>query len=117
METAKVLNKINPEFIRILTIAVKKGSGLEKQLEEGTFQLQTEKAMIEEQRLLIDSLDGITSYFTNHHGIDLLMEVCGQLPTDKPNLLVIMDHYLSLSKEDQINDTFAKCFGYYRVAA
>jgi radical SAM superfamily enzyme YgiQ (UPF0313 family) len=114
LETAKVLNKINPEFIRILTIAVKKGSGLGKQLEEGTFQLQTEKAMIEEQRLLIDSLEGITSYYANHHGIDLLMEACGQLPTDKPKLLAIMDRYLSLSKEDRLNYTLGKRLGYYR---
>jgi radical SAM superfamily enzyme YgiQ (UPF0313 family) len=113
-ETARVLNKINPEFIRVLTIGIKKGSGLEKQLQEGKFQLQTEKALIEEQRLLIDSLDGVTSYYANHHGVDLLMEARGQLPTAKPELLAIMDRYLSLPEEDRLNYTLGKRLGYYR---
>ena len=54
---------MNPDFIRVLTIGVKKGSGLEKQLAEGSYTLQTEKNIIEEQRLLIENLHGITSYY------------------------------------------------------
>ncbi|CAB1061611.1 Radical SAM domain protein CAC_2422 [Olavius sp. associated proteobacterium Delta 1] len=114
LETARVLNQINPDFIRVLTIGVKKGSGLEKQLREGKFQLQTEKNLIEEQRLLIDRLDGITSYYVNHHGVDLLMEARGQLPADKPKLLAIMDRYLSMPQEDRIHYTLGKRLGYYR---
>jgi radical SAM superfamily enzyme YgiQ (UPF0313 family) len=113
-ETARVLNEINPEFIRVLTIGVKKGSGLEKQLQEGKFQLQTEKSLIQEQRLLIDSLDGVTSYYVNHHGVDLLMEARGQMPEDKPKLLAIMDRYLSLPEKDRLNYTLGKRLGYYR---
>lgn len=113
-ETARVLNEINPEFIRVLTIGVKEGSGLEKQLQEGIFQLQTEKNLIEEQRLLIESLDGVTSYYVNHHGVDLLMEARGQMPGDKPKLLAIMDRYLSLSEEDRLNYTLGKRLGHYR---
>ena len=113
-ETARVLNEINPDFIRVLTIGVKKGSGLEKQLREGKFKLQTEKNLIEEQRLLIDRLDGITSYYSNHHGVDLLMEARGQFPMDKPKLLAIMDRYLSMPEEDRLNYTLGKRLGYYR---
>jgi len=42
------------------------------------------------------------------------MEACGQLPTAKPELLVIMDRYLSLSEEDRLNYTLGKRLGYYR---
>ncbi len=114
LETARVLNRINPDFIRVLTIGVKKGSGLEKQLRAGEFRLQTEKNLIEEQRLLIDNLDGITSYYANHHGVDLLMEARGQLPADKPKLLAIMDRYLCLPEADRLNFTLGKRLGYYR---
>jgi radical SAM superfamily enzyme YgiQ (UPF0313 family) len=113
-ETARVLNRINPDFIRVLTIGVKKGSGLEKQLQAGEFQLQTEKNLIEEQRLLIEGLEGITSYYVNHHGVDLLMEARGQLPADKPKLLAIMDRYLSMPQADRLNFTLGKRLGYYR---
>jgi hypothetical protein len=46
-------------------------SGLENQLREEKFQLQTEKNLIEEQRLLIDSLEVVTSYYVKHHGVDI----------------------------------------------
>jgi radical SAM superfamily enzyme YgiQ (UPF0313 family) len=114
LETARVLNQINPDFIRVLTIGVKKGSGLEKQLQAGEFQLQTEKNLIEEQRLLIENLTGVTSYYVNHHGVDLLMEARGQLPDDKPKLLAIMDRYLSMPESDRLNYTLGKRLGYYR---
>ena len=112
-ETARVLNEINPDFIRVLTIGVKKGSGLEKQLAEGRYTLQTEKNLIEEQRLLIENFHGITSYYKNHHGVDLLMEARGQLPEDKEKLLAIMDRYLDLSNEERTIYTLGKRIGLY----
>ncbi|MDP6118931.1 MAG: radical SAM protein [Planctomycetota bacterium] len=112
-ETARVLNEINPDAIRVLTIGVKHGSGLERQMEEGTYKLQTEKNIIEEQRLLIESLDGITSYYVNHHGVDLLMEARGQFPKDKPRLLAIMDRYLNMPEDERTNYTLGKRLGYY----
>ena len=113
-ETARVLNKIDPEFIRALTIGIKDGSGLEKQMKEGAYQLQTEKNIIEEQRLLIENLDGVSSYYVNHHSVDLLMEARGQLPEDKQKLLAIMDHYLTLPEDERINFTLGKRLGHYR---
>ena len=113
-ETAAVLNKIDPHFIRVLTIGVKPGSGMAKQMETGEYELQTEKNLIEEQRLLIEHLDGVSSYYANHHGVDLLMEARGQLPEDKPKLLAIMDRYLSLPEDDRLNYTLGKRLGYYQ---
>ena len=113
-ETAHVLNEIDPDFIRVLTIGVKQGSGLEKRIQEETYHLQTEKNIIEEQRLLIEGLDGISSYYVNHHGVDLLMEARGHLPQDKPKLLAIMDRYLTMPEEERINYTLGRRLGYYR---
>lgn len=113
-ETARVLNEINPNFIRVLTIGIKEGSGLEKQMKEGTYHLQTEKQFIEEQRLLLERLDGISSYYVNHHAVDLLMEVRGQLPGDKARLLAILDRYLTLPEPERINFTLGRRLGYYR---
>lgn len=113
-ETARVLNEIDPDFIRVLTIGIKEGSGLEKQMKEGTYQLQTEKNVIEEQHLLIEGLDGVSSYYVNHHSVDLLMEARGQLPGDRPRLLAIMDRYLALPENERINFTLGRRLGYYR---
>jgi radical SAM superfamily enzyme YgiQ (UPF0313 family) len=114
-ETAAVLNQINPHFIRALTIGVKPGSGMAEQVQAGEYSLQTEKNIIVEQRLLIENLDGISSYYANHHGVDLLMEARGQLPEDKAKLLAIMDRYLALPEDDRLNYTLGKRLGYYQV--
>lgn len=110
-ETARVLNEINPDFIRVLTIGVKPGSGLFRQLQAGTFTLQTEKNIIEEQKMLIAALEGITSHYANHHAVDLLLEARGQFPQDKAALLGLMDRYLELPEEERIYFTLARRLG------
>lgn len=113
VHTALALNEINPDKIRVLTIAVKKGSGLEKKLLAGEYSLQTEENIIEEQRLLIETLDGITSHYANHHGVDLLIEARGKLPEHKDRLLSIMDRFLNLPNEDKLNFIFGRRLGIY----
>ena len=113
-ETAKVLNAINPNHIRVLTIGVKPGSGLDLQMANKEFTLPSETRMISEQRLLLEQLDGITSHYANHHSVDLLLEVRGQLPEDKDRLLGILDRFLSLKEADRMNFILGRRLGYYR---
>jgi radical SAM superfamily enzyme YgiQ (UPF0313 family) len=111
--TALALNEINPDKIRVLTIAVKKGSGLERKLLAGEYSLQTEENIIEEQKLLIETLDGITSHYANHHGVDLLIEARGKLPEHKDRLLAIMDRFLKLPDNDKLNFILGRRLGIY----
>jgi radical SAM superfamily enzyme YgiQ (UPF0313 family) len=113
IETAKVLNEINPNHIRILTIGVKPGSDLDLQMQNKEFILPSETQIISEQRLMLENLEGITSHYANHHSVDLLLEIRGQLPEDKERLLNILDQFLSLNKADQINFILGRRLGYY----
>lgn len=113
IETAKVLNEINPNHIRILTIGVKPDSGLDLQMQNKEFTLPSETQIISEQRLMLENLEGITSHYANHHSIDLLLEVRGQLPDDKERLLNILDRFLSLTEKDQVNFILGRRLGYY----
>jgi hypothetical protein len=78
------------------------------------FTLPSETQVISEQRLLLEKLDGINSHYANHHSVDLLLEVKGQLPDDKGRLLIILDRFLSLKEADQINFILGRRLGYYR---
>jgi hypothetical protein len=111
--TALALNAINPDKIRVLTIGVKKGSGLEKKLRAGEYSLQTEENIIEEQKLMIETLDGITSHYANHHGVDLLIEARGKLPEHKDRLISIMDRFLKLPEKDKLNFILGRRLGIY----
>jgi len=117
LETARVLNEINPDQIRLLTIGVKEGSGLAQQMELGEFTLPGEVHMIAEQRLLLENLKGITSHYANHHAVDLLLEVRGQLPGDKKNLLAVIDRFLAMSKQEQTHFILGRRMGHYQQMA
>jgi radical SAM superfamily enzyme YgiQ (UPF0313 family) len=115
IETARALNQINPDNIRLLTIGVKPGSGLEEQLKNGDYELQTEKNIIEEQKLLLENLENVTSHYVNHHGVDLLMEARGQLPDEKGKIMAVLDRFLNLPEEDQNLYIMGKRLGYYQA--
>jgi hypothetical protein len=110
-----VFNEINPDHIRVLTIGIKPGTDLDRQMREEEWTRPSEAAMIAEQRLLFEHLEGIDSHYANHHSVDLLLEIRGQLPGDQKRLLGIMDRFLSLSESRQINFIMGRRLGYYRT--
>jgi len=114
-ETAKTLNQINPHFIRLRTLKVLPGMALQEKVDEGDFVLQTEEEKIVEERLLIESLDGITSTFMSDHILNLLSEVEGAFPDDKDYMLGIIDAFLALPPEERLNFRLGKRAGIYQT--
>jgi radical SAM superfamily enzyme YgiQ (UPF0313 family) len=114
VETAKVLNQINPDFIRLRTLKVLKTMLLFQKIEKGEFILMSDDEMIEEERLLIEHLEGITSTFVSDHIMNLLQEVEGKLPEEKEKMLSLIDRYLSLPKEEKDNFRLGRRVGVYQ---
>lgn len=114
LETARVLNEINPDFIRVRTIRVKPNTGMDRLRLSGSYTLQSEEEMIEEQKLLIENLDGVTSYVSNDHAMNLLFEVEGRLPEDREKLLATLNRYLQLPPEDKLAFNIGARLGYIR---
>ena len=114
VETAKVLNQINPDFIRIRTLKVLRTMLLYQKIEKGEFILMSDDEMIEEERLLIDHLQGITSTFVSDHIMNVLQEVEGKLPEEKETMLDLIDRYLSLRKEEKDNFRLGRRAGVYQ---
>ena len=114
VETAKVLNQINPDFIRIRTLKVLRTMLLYQKIEKGEFILMSDDEMIEEERLLIDHLQGITSTLVSDHIMNVLQEVEGKLPEEKETMLNLIDRYLSLRKEEKDNFRLGRRAGVYQ---
>jgi len=113
-ETAKVLNKINPHFIRLRSLRVPPRIPLYKKLEDGSFTMQTDDMLAEEIRLFIDNLNGITSTVTSDHIMNLLEEVSGKFPGDKEKMLDVIKEYQELPKEDRLIYRVGRRGGTYR---
>lgn len=112
-ETAHVLNTINPNSIRIMSLAVKPNTALWPRIENGSYTMLSEVEMVEEQHKLVSQLDSIHSHYGNFHGINLLTELDGILPEDKEKLLAIMDEFLALPPELQNNFILGRRLGRY----
>ena len=113
-ETAKVLNQINPDFIRVRTLKVLKTMLLYQKIEKGEFVLMSDDEMIEEERLLIEHFQGITSTFVSDHIMNVLQEVEGKLPEEKEKMLNAIKRYLSLPKEEKNNFRLGRRAGVYQ---
>lgn len=114
-ETAKVLNQINPDFIRVRTLAITPDMPLYSKLESGEFEMPSEEEIVREERLLIDRLEGITSTFLSDHILNLLEDVEGRFPEEKEKMLKTIDRYLTLSKEEKITFNLGKRMNYFRT--
>ena len=111
-ETAKVLNQINPDFIRIRTLTIKEGMPLYDEVKNGSFVRATDEEIIEEEKLLIENLD-CQSNFISDHITNLLQELEGKLPEDKGKMLATIARFQSLSPEEKQNFKLGRRLGIY----
>jgi radical SAM superfamily enzyme YgiQ (UPF0313 family) len=102
LETADALNQIDPEFIRLRTLAIPNFVELYEDYETGRFEKCTDLMMVKEIKLLIESLDGITSVVKSDHILNLFQNLEGTLPQDKERMLDIINSFLAMDPERQI---------------
>lgn len=114
LETARVLNRINPDFIRLRSLQVRKGTALYEKMSEGTFDPLGEEDVVKEIRVFIEALDGIDSTVVSDHILNLLEEVEGKLPGDKEKMLGVIDRYLALPDEERFVFRLGRRKGLYR---
>lgn len=112
LETARVLNQIKPDYIRLRSLHVRPDSPLRSKLVEGDFILQTEDEVVEEIGVLIENLS-VTSRIKSDHVLNLLPEIDGKMPKDKQKLLDIISAYLTLPQDERLNFRLGRRVGYY----
>jgi radical SAM superfamily enzyme YgiQ (UPF0313 family) len=115
-ETAKVLNEIDPDYIRLRSLHITPTMPLWTRLQDGDFELQTEDEVAKEIGVFIENLQ-VTSYLTSDHILNLLTEIEGKMPEDKEKCLNIINKYLSLPSEERLNFNFGRRAGLYNRLA
>ena len=102
VETARVLNKVRPDYIRVRTFAVHPQSPLQKMVDQGTFIPMDDEQVVREIRLLLEHLDEMPAHFRcGDFSLNLLMQVDGRLDRKKEAMIQEIDRYLSLSPEQK----------------
>jgi radical SAM superfamily enzyme YgiQ (UPF0313 family) len=113
IETARVLNQIDPDFIRVRTLKVLKIMPLYRKIESGELELLSDDEIVAEERLLIENLDGIHSRLVSDHILNLLEELEGDFPEAKDRMLATIDRYLALDRAERENFRLGRRSGYY----
>lgn len=117
VESAETLNRINPDFIRIRTLALPDGLVLAGEQASGGFEKLGDRETAEELLLFLESLSGITSRIRSDHILNLFEEVDGDLPRDGERMAGVIRRFLAMVPEEQVLYQIGRRTGIFRRLA
>lgn len=115
INSARVLNAAKPDFIRLRTLTLKKGTPLKKKLESGEFEITPPLERLKEVRLFVENLAVNKCYLASDHvtnylwagGTAVYRGITGDLPEDKKTMLQMVDKAIEFveSTEEEVKDS------------
>jgi biotin synthase-like enzyme len=113
-ETARVINQINPQYVRLRSLHVVRDTDLYEMMQKGELTPLGDEAVVCEIRRFIECLEGVETTLVSDHILNLLEELEGKLPEDKEKMLSLIDRYFALSLRDRIIFRLGRRKGFYR---
>lgn len=105
--TAKVLNAVDPHFIRVRTLVPYPGTPIFEQISEGIFTPASPKTILKETLMLVENLNVHSEFLSDH--ISNLVDLNGRLPDDQPKMIATMREILSeIEARPELLDTYYK---------
>ena len=101
LDTADVMNQVNPDFIRIRSMALAENLEMYEDYQSGLLTRPNDIETIQEIRLFIENLHGITSVVDSDHILNILLELRGKLPEGKDRMLTTIDRFLEMPEDTQ----------------
>ena len=98
LETARVLNEIEPDFVRLRTLVPKINTLLLHQIKKGEFKLLGPHEVLKETRLLLENLHCKTYLTSDHYTNYINLE--GKLPDAKSRLIQQIDSALTWDESE-----------------
>jgi len=99
-ETAKVLSRISPDFVRLRTLEIFPGTGLDLLRKNGNFTEASEEDAVREIRTIVGETSCETEIVSD--SATNLLAVNGTLPRDRESMLRTIDSYLALTPREKI---------------
>ncbi len=98
-ETADVLTRISPDYIRLRTLQVFPQTPLYASVQRGEFEEADEAEVVQEIRSLIAEIDSDTEILSD--SASNLLSINGRLPADRMEMLEEIDRYLALPEREK----------------
>ena len=97
--SAKALSRMNPEYIGLMTLTLRRGTKMTADWEAGRFKRLTPKQYLEEQRILVANLDSEGSVLRSNH-ISNYVQLRGTMNRDRERMLADLDAALASPELD-----------------
>lgn len=106
LESAKLINQVQPEYLSLLTLMAREGTELERDVLSGKFKMVSQVEVMKETRLFVENLELENTIFRVSHPSNL-MNLGGVLNKDKQEIL---DALYSVSDEELMQTEFAQIY-------
>ena len=113
-ESADALNKINPDFIRLRSLAIPNHVELYEEYRRGEFAKLTDVETARELLVFLETLDGITSTLASDHILNLFEDVQGSYPQDKGKMVAIVGDFLAMPPTERMIYQVGRRMGLFR---
>ncbi len=97
-ETASLLSRIDPHYIRVRTLQPQPGSEIYADMLAGRFNKATHETALKEQRKIVEKADVNSCYLSDH--ITNYLSINGVFPKDREKMLSIIDNSLTALETD-----------------
>ncbi len=114
LESADALNQINPDFIRLRTLAIPEHVELYAEYSRGEFQKLGDVETARELLIFLQALDGITSTLKSDHILNLFENLEGQYPEDKKKMVGTVQEFLELDPKERMLYQVGRRMGLFR---
>jgi hypothetical protein len=114
LETAEVLNAINPDVIKIRTLGLSPSTELAHWQLRGMFEKPGDAMIATELRLMLVTLDNIQSRIKSDHILNLFETVTGKMPHDKEKMIGIIDRFFELGPKERILYQIGRRMGFFK---
>ncbi len=98
VDTGKMLGKISPDYVGVLSLMVEPNTELYDLLKAGEFTILEDKAVLQEIKEMIKNIDANEKIVFRSNHASNYANLKGVLPDDKQRLIDEIDYYLSNQK-------------------
>jgi hypothetical protein len=99
VETADAVSSINPDFVRLRTLAIPDRAPIAEEIRAGRFRKCSDVMAVEEILLFLESLKGCDGYLTSDHSLNLFQELEGSLSHDRQRMTALLRRFLAMDPE------------------
>jgi len=107
VNTAKILNEINPDYVGALTLMLEPKTEIYRRAQRGEYELPNPFEILDELRIIIQGLDVQGTEFRSNHASNYLA-IRGRLPEDKQKMLDLIQSVIDTNDRSYLRPDYMR---------